>query len=387
VKRTSIFARASVLIGITAAVGACSTAASSSNGSNEAAGVKTVTIGLVDSLTGSAAAAGVEQQLAMQLAIKEIDSNPASKVKFSLIVKDDQTNPAQAVSAMQSLLADNSVVAVTGFVESEDGAATIPLLAKDGRPALFLQVTTLPNRPPNVFSLGPPQVGTSTKVASYAYGKASGKRVALISQVQPTLTAAADAFKSAATSAGMTMVSNQQVALTATSFDPQITNALSDNPDAIGLAMTPPNAGLVVSQLRSSGYKGVIFASSVADNATTIKTAGSAINGVYVCPFWDPAVSQSSAVSKAFVQDYEAAYPKELPPDFAGMQAYDAVHILSQAIASVGTDKATLTKYLASTSFTNVGAQTTLRFNSDGFADLSGYIVSLSSSGQNELMH
>src|ERR1700728_803607 len=95
------------------AVAACSSAssdatpttpASSTSSASGTSPSQTVKIGFIDSLTGPLAFVGVEQQQAIQLAVKDI--NQTSKVKFQLVTKDDQSTATGAVSAMEQLLSD-----------------------------------------------------------------------------------------------------------------------------------------------------------------------------------------------------------------------------------------------------------------------------------------
>jgi branched-chain amino acid transport system substrate-binding protein len=391
-----------LFIGIAAvgtAVAACSSASSDATpttpaspaSTSSASGTspsQTVKIGFIDSLTGPLAFVGVEQQQAIQLAVKDI--NQTSKVKFQLVTKDDQSSATGAVSAMEQLLSDPSIAGVIGEDETEIGDATLPLLSSDGRPTIFLQITQLPKRPANVFSVAPDTSGVAKKVADYVYSQPGITRVAFISQVQPTLTDAINTFSAEAKAHGVKVVSNQQTSLTTTSFQSQITNVLSANPNAIGVSGIGPADGSMIAGLRSAGFKGIIFAQQAADSAATVEAAGNAVSGVLVGSYWDPAVGDGSSgtaasISSHFASAFEAAYPKQPPPDVNAMEAYDAAMIMNQAMSKVGTSKSAVVAALAQGSF-DAGLESPLTFGSDGFATIKGYVVQLAATGKNKIV-
>jgi branched-chain amino acid transport system substrate-binding protein len=382
------------------AVAACSSAssdtpptssASSASGTSSATAAstsQTVKIGFIDSLTGPLAFVGVEQEQAIELAVKDI--NQTSKVKFQLVTKDDQSSATGAVSAMEQLLSDSSIAGVIGEDETEIGDATLPLLSSDGRPTIFLQITELPKRPANVFSVAPDTAGVAKKVADYVYSQPGITRVAFISQVQPTLTDAINTFTAEATAHGVKVVSNQQTSLTTTSFQSQITNVLSANPKAIGVSGIGPADGSIIAGLRSAGFKGIIFAQQAADSAATVQAAGNSVAGVLVGSYWDPAVGDASSgtaasISSHFTSAFEAAYPKLPPPDVNAVEAYDAAMIMNQAMSKVGTSKSAVVNALAHDSF-DAGLQSPLNFGADGFANINGYVVELAASGKNKIV-
>jgi branched-chain amino acid transport system substrate-binding protein len=381
-RRLQLFASVAVM---GAAVAACSSTASTSSNSDASlsgtgqSGPQTVKIGFIDSLTGALSFVGVEQQQAVQLAVKDI--NQTSKVKFQLVTKDDQSTATGAVSAMQQLLSDPSIAGIIGEDETEIGDATLPLLATDGRPTIFLQITQLPKRPANVFSVAPDTAGVAKKAADYVYSQPGISRVAFISQVQPTLTDAINTFSAEAAAHGVKVVSNQQTSLTTTSFQSQISNVLSANPSAVGVSGVGPAAGSMIAGLRSAGFKGIIFAQQAADSAATVEAAGNAVAGVLVGSYWDTAVGDTSSgtaasISSHFTSQFEAAYPKLPPPDVDAMEAYDAAMIMNQAMSKVGTSKSAVVNALAHNSF-DAGLQSPLTFGTDGFANINGYVVQL----------
>lgn len=373
------FTRGTAAAGVLVLAVATGCSSSSPDDGGPSGNSKQITIGFIDSFTGPLSFVGTEQKKAMQVAVKDLK---AKGVDVKLVTKDDQSTAAGAISGMQQLTSDPKITAIVGEDSTEVGDATLPLLAKDGRPALFLQITSLPSRPANVFSMGPPTTTVAARVAKYVY-KSGAKAVAFIHQVQPTLDDAIKAFKSEAQTAGVKVVADQSTALTTTSFGSQITNVLSKSPDAIGISAVGPASGSIISGLRSAGFKGKIFAQQAADSAATVKTAGKSANGVLVGSYWDAAVQNKA--SRAFVKVYTAAYPSDPAPDTYAIQAYDALHIMVKAIQDASTDKSKLIDHLQKTKFA-AASQEQIAFNTEGFAKLAGYVVELRSDGTNKIV-
>lgn len=365
---------AALAAGVVVVAGCGSSSGGSAGSGGGSSGGGTLSVGFIDSLTGESAFIGTEQQKAVTLAVQRWNASHA-KPKFKLVTKDDQSTPAGAVSGMEQLIANKSLVGFVGQDETNIGDGLIPMLHNDKRPMIMLQVTQLPKRVPNVFTTSPSTAVAAQKVADYAYSHIKVKKVALITQVQPTLEIARTTFKSEAQKHGVQVTADQQAAESATSFGPQVTTALSGHPAAIGISALGPQAGTLVSDLRSAGFKGLIFAQQAADSAATVKTSGKSIDGTLVGTYWDAAASSGRAVAHA----WKKAYASQPPIDVFGMEAYDAANMMMTAAATGARDQA-LVNDIAHKPFAG-DLEPTLRFASDGFLQLSGYVVQMNTTG------
>jgi branched-chain amino acid transport system substrate-binding protein len=363
---------------------ACSSSGSgndSAGSGNQGSGTIHLTIGLPDDFTGSNAFAGVEQQEAAELAVKYANKTFPG-VQVTLKPVDTQSSPTAGVSAVESLLADSSVNAIAGIAYTQTAQAVIPILAKDGRPAIMLQVTDLTGGGSSVFSMSPPPSGEQASLVSDALVPAKVKTVGLIYQDQPTLNGDVSALETALKSNGISVVADQGNSLDATDFSSQITAVLSKRPDAIGIFALPPSTGTIVSQLRSQGYQGVLFGHEGDASTAFTQVAGSSANGFLLGTRWNSATA--TGLGKTFVEEFEAAYPKAGPPDQFGVAAYDAVLILAQAaLQAKSTDKSALVKAIETGSF-KTAESPALRFGSDNFVKVSGVVVKYNAKGQTQ---
>jgi len=104
--------------------------------STSAGPLRTIKIGLVASLTGTASDVGTDMQRASILAVEEINSDGGvyvkafnSKLMLELIQGDDKTNPQEGVTAVtRMILEDNVDVLVGGFSSSVTYASEVPAI-------------------------------------------------------------------------------------------------------------------------------------------------------------------------------------------------------------------------------------------------------------------
>jgi branched-chain amino acid transport system substrate-binding protein len=97
---------------------------------------RTIKIGLVASLTGSAADVGTDMERAAILAVEEINAAGGvyvreynSKLKIELIVGDDKTSPADGATVVTKLITEDNVdVLVGGFSSAVTLASQVPAI-------------------------------------------------------------------------------------------------------------------------------------------------------------------------------------------------------------------------------------------------------------------
>lgn len=362
-------------------IAACSSSGSGGQSGDSPGPVK---IGFIDSLTGEIATVGTEQQNALKLAVKQINAKTSGR-KLQVVTEDDQSTPQGAVTGIQRLLANKSIVGIVGETDTPLGDAVLPLVAHDGRPMIFLQVTSLPNRPSNVFSLGPPQGTLGVLASKYVFPGVKGKRLANIVAEQASLQEFAAGVQKIATADHMDVVSNQSYPPTQTQFGSIVTNTLASHPNVISCSCFSPGAGTLISAIRSAGYTGVLFGQQAIAQANAIQTGGKALAGAIASAYWDPSVAAISPASASFLKAYKAAYPSLPTPDGFAVQAYDAAYIIDRAINSVGTSASALSHYVSTTTFHGV-LQNDIKFEKSGFADLKGYILRANSQGKFSLV-
>jgi branched-chain amino acid transport system substrate-binding protein len=374
-KWLSVFVGAGALM-IATACG--SSGPSSSGGSSSAHTPQTVVIGDVTDLTGAGGPFGQADVRMAQLAIKDVNASQ-SKYHFQLVVKDDQSTPQGAVTAMQQLLTTPHLGAIIGGVLTDNVAAMMPLIKKSGLPAV-MTVQGLPGRGPNVFATVVPTNNLQPLTVTQVLVPKHVKTFAAIYQQESILTASLSDMNTAAKSAGIQDVYQAGGPITQTSFGTQVSIALSHHPGAIFLDCFPNVSGTIAAQLRSRGYNGLLIGQAGVSNAAFSAAAGKAAAGVIVPVQWS--LAGQNASSKKVVAQYTSTYPKAPPLSFDNMGNWDAIHILLQAIGAAGSTKpAAVVSQLTSLTYNGVIGDN-LKFSpSTGIITSSGYLVEYDASG------
>jgi branched-chain amino acid transport system substrate-binding protein len=355
----------------------------SSAGGGESEGGLSAKLAVINDVSGSLAFVGLEQKNAAEIAIEDVNKSNLG-VHLEGDFMDSQSKPASAVSQAQSAVSDSGVNGVIGFDLTETGNAVEPIFGPSGLPTLFLQVTEMPGREPNIFSMGPPTARAAELAVDQVLKEDKPKKASIVWVEQPTLVEAAETFKSKLQEAGVDVPVYEGGSLEATSFESQVAKAVGANPDVVGISGTGPQAGSMLSTLRSRGFKGTVFAQQAADSPATREAAGKAYDGLIVGTYWNAAGANADA--KKFLAAYKAKFPSEPTPDVYAVQAWDAVHIYAEAVKSAGsTDNDAVVEAITKGSFP-AALQNTVKFGADGFAELEGYVVRMTPEGAEVLV-
>lgn len=148
------------------------------------AAAQTVKIGWLSSLTGPLSSAAIAENQGVQLAVEEI--NAAGGIlgrQIELLTRDTAGDPTKAVNFAQQLAFSDKVQFVIGPVNSGEGLATTPIVARAGVPNIVIgsiDALTDPKKYPRAFRV----INTNTQWIStandYALNALKRKKVAVI---------------------------------------------------------------------------------------------------------------------------------------------------------------------------------------------------------------
>jgi branched-chain amino acid transport system substrate-binding protein len=329
-KRSLAIASAAVLLAL--ATAACGDSEEDEPAAAEGGEKIELKVGVIDSLTGPNSVYGIGQAAAAELAAKDINAGDTGVNVTVVGPYDSQSTPAGSLSATQRALGED-VNGLVGYELTEMGQAAAPVIG-ESVPVVFAGVTQLVDRTPNVFTLNAPSAPMMKVLVDDVITPQGAKRMGVIWQEQPTLSANADAIKEAAEAAGIEVVADEGASLTATDFNAQVTNVLAADPDVVSVQAVAAPSATIVSQLRRRGYEGLIVAQLGVGSPTFVKAAGDAADGVIFPTWWD--VSTANAEGKRVYDEYVAAYPDNPPPDFSTMGGYQGVALLAAAAERAG---------------------------------------------------
>jgi len=308
----------------------------------------TVTLGLVASQTGSAAAYGASQLQGAQLAVQQLTKSELGYT-LALDVKDDASTPDGAKAAFTALLGDN-VTALLGPTLSGAALAADPLVQAAGRPLVAISNTAdgINAIGPYVFRASLTEREVIPAAVAVASKRFKIKRPVMITRSdQPFAVAGAKAFGAALKKSGAPVLAEQTYTGAPASFAALLAKLAAKKPDALVINSLSEGPQLMKEARKLKAFKKVHFLGGNAFNSSAVvKDAGSAAEGLIVGAAWHPA--EKSPTSRLFVSSYKRKFGKT--PDQFAAQAYTGVMVTAFAIANAGsTDPAKVRAELAAT--------------------------------------
>lgn len=318
------------------------TAAACGSGSGGGSASGPIVIGEIASLTGNYTPLGTSDKLAAQQAVNEI--NKAGGLlggrKLKLMVKDDQTTPAQAVIDFNDLTGQG-VTAIIGSPFSNAALATIPLVARRKVPYMSPAASDQQVEPvrPYVF-MTPADAGAgATRLLSYF--KAVGMtRVAVAYDTKSAFAVTGHkVMAQKASSFGVHLVDTEKFETTTNDFSSVFTHVRDSGARALMVWATGAPAVLVTKQFATAGLPMKLVLSHAEASSLWMKPSGAAAEGVLLPASFGvvgpelPASKLKDAVT-AMAGPYQKANGT-YPPQFA-FDGYAAVKLLAAAITKAG---------------------------------------------------
>jgi branched-chain amino acid transport system substrate-binding protein len=330
-------------------------------------------IGMVLPVTGPAADSGKYALTGARIALDRV--NKAGGIlsrQVELVTEDDQTTNPGAVLAFSKLAAQPDLVAFLGSIRSTQNHAMAPDILKTAKPVCFggtdPTLTKLGN--PWLFRFRPNDSYSGRVIAAYGAQTLGKKNWAIVHSTDAFGTGGSKALTEALGKVGATVALDQGYPNQSQDFTPVVLAIKSSGAEVIGSYFTFDNdLAIFARQLRQLGVTIPWVGSPSIIVAGAVKLAGPALYGTYGVA--DYAVD-ASAESKEFAKLYGAV--SNVPPDNYSSWTYDAIGVLSAAIAKAGdTDPDKIrTAILATKGYKGAEGE----YNFDQFGDgLHGYNI------------
>ncbi|SMB92263.1 branched-chain amino acid transport system substrate-binding protein [Thermanaeromonas toyohensis ToBE] len=299
----------------------------------------TIKIGqIITSLTGEAAMYGHYQKNAAQMAADEINAaGGVNGKKIEIIALDDQAKPNVALNAMQKLISEVKPVAVLGPDWSGNTLAAAPVAQQNRVPQITSskswKITHQGN--PYIFrvvALGP---FVAEALVNYAYQQGYRKMAILYTNSEYGVSGGEGA-KAALEKLGLKPVAYETYNVGDNDFTAQLMRIKNSGAEVVIDYSIQIEGAKSFRQMREMGinipvYGGDAFITpEFAELVGPEKMEGIIAGSAFIpsCP--EPAVQE-------FVRKYKEKYG--VIPDDHAAPYYDAVKILAQVIAKVGTDR------------------------------------------------
>lgn len=306
----------------------------------------TLTIGVQVPTTGSEATYGQDMANAVTIAQDEI--NAAGGVlgkKLTMVIGDSACDPQQSVNAASKLVSQKVVGVVGGYCSG----ATLPTLKIYGDAKIPFVITAanstklIPANPGNAFMINSTGDQQSTKAVDFLSSKGA-KTLAIVNEGDAYSQDLANLTKDAWEKAGNKVVDFETVNKGEQDYSAIVTAIKAANPDAVFWTAYYADGGLLIRQLRQSGFKGIIAVGDGSNSVKLFDIAGKAGEGVFA--FSNP-TAEFLPAAKAFIATYKKQFNAD-PGPYAPL-TYDGMQLLAWAINKAGsTDAAAIEKALAS---------------------------------------
>jgi branched-chain amino acid transport system substrate-binding protein len=296
---------------------------------------KTLKVGVIADITGSAGAYGTSQKNAYDLAAddlksKHIDSG-GNDITFD--VQDSASDPAQVISLVQKFATDGSALIIGPTLSSEAFKAD-PIAVKANVPVLATSNTAngITAIGPCVFrdALSEDQVVPQTIARTTARWHPKTAAIIYGDDDQFTKTDY-DIFKRALASANITVVETQTYHKGDVDFKAQLTQIASKKPDLLVIGSLVEEAAKIVGQAKAAGVTAHLIGGNGLNSPKFISLAGPAAEGVVVGAAYFSGNTYPG--NREFVANYQKRFGS-LPDQFAA-QAYAAAQIVA-AVAKSG---------------------------------------------------
>jgi branched-chain amino acid transport system substrate-binding protein len=314
-----------------------------------------IRIGGLFALSGDDASLDIPAADGARLAVEQI--NTAGGVlgrPLELIVRDTETALDVTARVARQMVAQDRVVAVVGFTNTDPLLAAAPGIRAAGLP-LVTPGATSPRIPtqagPRVFLACFGDNAQAAAGAEFAMLRFGRRAYVLRNEGVEYTRLLAGYFKTRFAELGGTIVLEDSYPNKTSDMTAQITRlrALSEAPNFYYIAAMAYDIGPILNQLRAAGLTGPVVGGDAYDTPALLEQAGPSAENVF---FTTHALMPGEGVTSAilnFASAYSLAYKREPESAFAAL-GYDAVYVLADAIKRArSTDAAAIQRALEAT--------------------------------------
>jgi branched-chain amino acid transport system substrate-binding protein len=301
-------------------------------------------IGLSMNKTGPLAANGTTNDVAVKLAVDEINAKGGvNGKKIKINVFDTAGDPKQAVTATRRFAEDDKALAIIGPFSSGECRVAFPV----GERAGIVQISNASSAPGITTGMKYAFRNTSDESIQFRRlltamkGKdILPKKAAIIYATDDFISKSlgTDVFPSAFKEANVPIVASVGFPLQAFDVAPQVTELKRSEPDAVAIGGTVEAVVKVVREMRRQGMTTRVLTSGVAADPSLAEKLGKDGDGMlYPTYYYHKLNDQVRAFQTKFAAGTKAANMSKTVPQHADVSAYDIVYILAEAMKRAGT--------------------------------------------------
>jgi branched-chain amino acid transport system substrate-binding protein len=292
-----------------------------------------IKLGMAEALSGGAAQYGSSIRNGFQLAADQI--NAAGGIngdKIVLVIEDEQGKKEEAINVFKKLIFQDKVLMVLGPTLSNSAQAADPV-AQASRIVAFGTsntadgITSIGNF---IFRNSVTEADVLPATIAAVKKKTGMKKVAVLYGNDDVFTKSGyDNFKIALDAQKVPVTTTETFSKGDVDFKAQLTKIKGTNPDAIVLSALVSEGAPIMVQARQLGLNQPIIGGNGMNSVKIFDlVSGKASNDLWIGSPWS--VENKAPANVKFIGDFKARF-NGVPDQFAA-QAYDAMHIVAQAL-------------------------------------------------------
>ena len=319
--------------------------AGSPGGGFSAAAQEPYKIGGIFSVTGPASFLGDPEKKSLDMLIKNINAQGGIGGRMlEGIIYDTEGDPSKAVMAVSKLINKDQVLAIIGPSRTPTSLAVLPFAEKAGIPLISCAAGVQITQPVKPWVFKTAQSDVLAVAALFAYmQKQDIKKIALLTVSNAFGESGKAQLEKQAPDYGLTVVRSETFGAKDTDMTAQLAKIRTAEPDALVCWGTNPGPAVVAKNVKQLKMTQPLFQSHGVASPKFIELAGDAAEGIILptgkilvtdlLPDSDP----QKKVLKEYAEQFKTDY--QMPVSGFGGYAYDAMHILAQAMRGSNGDR------------------------------------------------
>jgi branched-chain amino acid transport system substrate-binding protein len=297
---------------------------------------ETVDLGAFLGLSGSISVYGLSQKNGIDLAVNEINSGGylGKNKLLNIVIADTGATIDGAVTAVNKLIKEDHVTGLIGPTLSSQALAADPLAQSSKIPVIGISNTVpgFTEMGDNIFRCSLPESRVVANTLDTSLRKYGFNSVGILWGSDDAFTISTyQAFRDAVRKNNLSITADKAFVKGESDFSTRLNEIISSQPEAILVSAFIQEANIIVKQLRSLGFKGIIIGGNGFNSTDLIKQSGDSAEGVITGTAWN--INNRSSKNDAFIAAYKEAYGLE--PDQFAAQSYTSVWLFAKAIHSI----------------------------------------------------
>ena len=328
-----------------------------------------IKIGFVTEMTGPWTFFGTNCVAGLNMATDEI--NKAGGVfnrPLQFIVRDNQTNPSQALAAARSLDVNDKVVALSGPTNSDTALGVYGYVEQQKLPflvpvAAFPQLTKPGTR--YTFRIEPDAAGWGYAIAKFIEQQKPGARVALMYSDTALMRAIVAGFRYQAPKSKLSIVSSIMFPQGSSDATVQAAQVKATNPDYVIVTGAGAFDNVLTNQLLDLGIKPPQIIHPFGMTTQVFGWGQRSVGSIYGT-FFDHGMDSLTPEGKSFIARFDAAYQR--PPSYTENFCYNTAYLFREALRAAGSgdDREKLRNALSKLNTKELTNSNPVRFDKNG---------------------